>query len=98
MFCFTRINSSQILGPDVSDVDFVAYTSDQDAYAYSGQKCSAQSALFVHKNWAQAGFLDKIKRLATQRSLSNLTLCPVLTVTNERFDATLWSVTFTTYV
>lgn len=66
------------------DVDFVAYTSDQDAYAYSGQKCSAQSALFVHDNWARAGFLDKIRALAQQRSLANLTLCPVLTVPNER--------------
>ncbi len=77
--------AAQILGPDVSDVDFVAFTSDQDAYAYSGQKCSAQSALFVHENWNQAGFLDKIKTLALQRSLSKLTLCPVLTVPNARF-------------
>ncbi len=26
----------KITGPDVSDVDFVAYTCDQDAYALSG--------------------------------------------------------------
>lgn len=32
----------KILGPDVGDVDYVAWQSDQDAYAYSGQKCSAQ--------------------------------------------------------
>jgi hypothetical protein len=27
----------------------VAWTCDQDAYACSGQKCSAQSILFVHE-------------------------------------------------
>lgn len=66
------------------DIDYIAYTSDQDAYAYSGQKCSAQSALFIHENWTRAGFLDKIKALATKRSLEKLTAVPVLTVTNER--------------
>ena len=71
----------------MSDVDFVAYTSDQDAYAYSGQKCSAQSALFVHRNWSEAGFLDKIKNLAEKRTLADLTLCPVLTVPNKRCGA-----------
>jgi 1-pyrroline-5-carboxylate dehydrogenase len=38
----------KILGPDVNDVDYVAWVSDQDAYAASGQKCSAQSIMFVH--------------------------------------------------
>lgn len=32
----------KILGPDVGDVEYVAWQSDQDAFAYSGQKCSAQ--------------------------------------------------------
>lgn len=45
----------KVLGPDVSDVDYVAWQSDQDAYACSGQKCSAQSILFMHENWANAG-------------------------------------------
>lgn len=31
----------KILGPDVIEFDYVAYQSDQDAYAFSGQKCSA---------------------------------------------------------
>lgn len=74
----------QVLGPDVHDMDFVAYTCDQDAYAFSGQKCSAQSALFVHKNWVKAGILDQIKTLASRRSLHDLTIGPVLTVTNQR--------------
>ena len=38
----------KILGPDVENVDYVAWVSDQDAYAASGQKCSAQSIVFVH--------------------------------------------------
>lgn len=59
----------KILGPDVSNVDYVAWTSDQDAYAASGQKCSAQSIVFVHENWAKAGFVDKIAKLASRRKL-----------------------------
>lgn len=45
----------KILGPDVHDFDYVAWQCDQDAYACSGQKCSAQSMLFMHNNWAEAG-------------------------------------------
>lgn len=30
-------------------VDYVAWVCDQDAYACSGQKCSAQSMLFMHE-------------------------------------------------
>ena len=45
----------KILGPDVANLDYIAWQCDQDAYACSGQKCSAQSLLFMHKNWAQAG-------------------------------------------
>ncbi|ETV85058.1 hypothetical protein H257_02935 [Aphanomyces astaci] len=74
----------KILGPDVSDVDYVAWVSDQDAYACSGQKCSAQSILFYHKNWAKAGIEDKLKTLASRRQLDDLTIGPVLTVTTKR--------------
>ena len=45
----------KVLGPDVAEPDYVAWQCDQDAYACSGQKCSAQSILFVHENWAAAG-------------------------------------------
>ncbi|CAK74069.1 unnamed protein product (macronuclear) [Paramecium tetraurelia] len=79
----------KILGPDVIEFDYVAYQSDQDAYAFSGQKCSAQSILFAHKNWVQAGILDKIKLLAEQRSLQNLTICPILTWNNQRIQTHL---------
>ena len=45
----------KILGPDVRDLDYVAWQCDQDAYACSGQKCSAQSLLMAHTNYMQAG-------------------------------------------
>ena len=45
----------KVLGPDVHDPDYIAWQCDQDAYACSGQKCSAQSILFQHSNWVQAG-------------------------------------------
>ena len=79
----------KILGPDVSDMEYVAYTSDQDAYAHTGQKCSAQSMMFVHKNWTQAGLLDRLRYLASRRKLDDLTVGPVLShTTREILDHT----------
>ena len=76
----------KILGPDVGDVDYVAWQCDQDAYAATGQKCSAQSVLFVHTNWHKHGLLDKLKKQAERRSLNDLTVGPILTWTNERIE------------
>ena len=59
----------KILGPDVLNPDYVAWTSDQDAYAATGQKCSAQSILFAHENWVKAGIYDKLKAQAAKRKL-----------------------------
>jgi len=73
----------KILGPDVHNVDYVAWQCDQDAYAASGQKCSAQSILFMHQNYANAGLLQKIKANAEARSLDELTVGPVLTHTTK---------------
>ena len=73
----------KILGPDVSNVDYIAWQCDQDAYASSGQKCSAQSILFAHKNWIDAGILQKIEENALKRSLQDLTVGPTLTVTTQ---------------
>ncbi|KAH7388388.1 hypothetical protein KP509_16G073500 [Ceratopteris richardii] len=73
----------KILGPDVQEEDYVAWVCDQDAYACSGQKCSAQSILFMHKNWG-ASFLEKLNNLAKRRKLEDLTVGPVLTVTTDR--------------
>ena len=80
----------KVLGPDCPPagaagrealLDYVAYVSDQDAYACSGQKCSAQSLLVAHSSWVQAGLLERIARLAARRRLADLTVGPVLTWT-----------------
>lgn len=63
--------------------EYVAWVCDQDAYACSGQKCSAQSMLFVHRNWVKAGLLDNLAKLAARRKLDDLTIGPVLTWTTE---------------
>lgn len=73
----------KILGPDVQEVDYVAWVCDQDAYACSGQKCSAQSILFMHENWSSSSLISKLKELAARRKLEDLTIGPVLTVTTE---------------
>jgi 1-pyrroline-5-carboxylate dehydrogenase len=73
----------KIFGPDVGNVDYAAWVCDQDAYAFSGQKCSAQSLLFVHSNWVKAGLIDRMAKLAKRRSLKDLTIGPVLSVTTE---------------
>ncbi|KAL3335557.1 hypothetical protein AABB24_031670 [Solanum stoloniferum] len=73
----------KILGPDVNEVDYVAWVCDQDAYACSGQKCSAESILFMHENWSGSSLLDKMTELAARRKLDDLTIGPVLTVSTE---------------
>ena len=78
----------KVIGPDVGDVDYVAWQNDQDAYASIGQKCSAQSICFVHENWKEAGLVeDKMKSLAEARKLDDLTVGPALTVSTEEFLA-----------
>lgn len=77
----------KVLGPDYKEEyeDWVAYQADQDAYAASGQKCSAQSVLFVHRNWDRKGaLLNKMQTRAEARKLDDLTVGPVLTWTTER--------------
>lgn len=73
----------KVLGPDVQQEDYVAWVCDQDAYACSGQKCSAQSILFMHENWAASPLISKMKQLAERRKLEDLTVGPVLTFTTE---------------
>lgn len=77
----------KILGPDVADVDYVAFVCDADAYAASGQKCSAQSILFAHENWMKAGIEERIRGLAAARRLADLTIGPVLTWTTAQLLA-----------
>ncbi|XP_019464489.1 PREDICTED: delta-1-pyrroline-5-carboxylate dehydrogenase 12A1, mitochondrial-like [Lupinus angustifolius] len=73
----------KILGPDVQQEDYIAWVCDQDAYACSGQKCSAQSLLFIHENWSQTSLISKLKDLAERRKLEDLTVGPVLTFTTD---------------
>ena len=81
----------KILGPDGpgDEVEFVAWQCDQDAYAFSGQKCSAQSMMFVHDNWAtpEVDIVGRIGKLAEQRNLEDLTCTPVLTWSTDKFLA-----------
>ena len=78
----------KVIGPDFDPawVDYVAWQSDEDAYNASGQKCSAQSILFVHDNWVDA-LLPKLASLAERRKIENLTLGPVLTWDNAAIKA-----------
>ena len=77
----------KIIGPDFDAhwLDYVAWQCDEDAYNATGQKCSAQSALFVHDNWADQ-LLPKLGPLAARRSLDDLTVGPVLSWTNEQIQ------------
>ena len=43
-----------------------------------------QSILFMHENYASAGLENKLKTLASQRKLENLTIGPVLTWSTEQ--------------
>jgi len=78
----------KVIGPDYQPdwLDYVAWQSDEDAYNASGQKCSAQSILFVHENWSEA-LLPRLKSLAERRKLDNLTLGPVLSWNNQEIQA-----------
>jgi len=73
----------KVLGPDVQHVDYVAWQCDQDSYAMSGQKCSAQSCLFMHENWKNTDFLERMKVNASKRNIDDLTIGPVLTLTTK---------------
>lgn len=77
----------KIIGKDVPEehLEYVAWQSDQDAYAASGQKCSAQSLLFVHK-WHSIILEAKLRRLAKRRSLSNLSVGSLLSITNKQIQ------------
>ena len=77
----------KVIGPDYDEawLDYVAWQADEDAYNAAGQKCSAQSILLVHDNWADA-LLPKLAELAGRRNLEGLTTGPVLTWTNEQIQ------------
>jgi len=74
----------KILGPDPASIDYVVWQSDQDAYAATGQKCSAQSMLVCHENWMQLDIIGQLRDKAAGRSLEELTIGPVLTWSTEQ--------------
>jgi len=76
----------KILGPDYSPewLEYIAHQSDQDAYAASGQKCSAQSLLAWHNNWPRETLIAALQRMAQRRSLQDLTIGPVLSWTTRQ--------------
>jgi 1-pyrroline-5-carboxylate dehydrogenase len=78
----------KIIGPDFDErwADYVAWQSDEDAYNAAGQKCSAQSILFVHDNWVDA-LLPKLEALAGRRNLDDLTVGPVLSWTDKQIQS-----------
>lgn len=75
----------KIIGPDYDSKwsEHVAWQCDEDAYNASGQKCSAQSILFMHKNWEQ-DLVPRLIDLASKRKLKDLDIGPVLTWTNPQ--------------
>ena len=77
----------KVLGPDYDEtwLDYVAWQSDEDAYNAAGQKCSAQSVLFVHDNWAEP-LVPKLRELAARRNLDDLTNGPVLSWNNKQIQ------------
>lgn len=78
----------KVIGPDFDAawLDYVAWQCDEDAYNAAGQKCSAQSALFVHDNWADK-LLPRLGHLAARRRLDDLSIGPVLSWTNDQIKA-----------
>ena len=76
----------KIIGPDILDIESIANISDNDAYNCSGQKCSAQSILFIHNEWKNTDFIDRITKLAEKRNIKDLTIGPTLSIDNKHFN------------
>lgn len=62
---------------------------DHDAFAYSGQKCSAQSIMFAHSSWLKRGLISKFKDLSAKRTIEDLTVGPVLSWNNAQLKQAL---------
>jgi 1-pyrroline-5-carboxylate dehydrogenase len=76
----------KITGPDVIDLDYVAYICDRDSFSLSGQKCSAQRILFTHENWVKQGLIEQFVNKAKERRFESLTIVPVFTWTNQKLN------------
>ena len=60
------------------DEDLVYNISTKDAYSFSGQKCSAQSLLFIDESWDLDDFKFKLKKLAYQQTMG-----PIITLNSD---------------
>ena len=76
--------------PSQKTIEGVALNCDKDAYAASGQKCSAQSILFIDAwNWGPGrtgGLIERVRNLAAKRNLGDLSVGPVLTWDNQQIQ------------
>jgi 1-pyrroline-5-carboxylate dehydrogenase len=59
---------------------------DHDSYALSGQKCSAESLLFIHENWNKSDLYSRLKDKVKKRSVNDLTICPILSWNNKKIQ------------
>ena len=66
------------------EIDYIAWQAENDMFGNTGQKCSAQSIMFVHQNWLNTNFLDLIKSQAEKRSIKDQTSGPVMTWTDSQ--------------
>ena len=53
-------------------------TCNHDSYTYSGQKCSAQSILFIHKSWNLKKFQNVLEKLSKEVNMG-----PLLSLNND---------------
>jgi len=59
---------------------------EQDAFGFSGQKCSSQSLLFAHDSWLKRGVLLHMKHASAKRNFDDLSIGPVMTWNNQRIS------------
>ena len=60
------------------DNDIIYDISTKDAYSFSGQKCSAQSLLFIDDSWNLEKFRENLKKRANKETMG-----PILTLTSD---------------
>ncbi len=66
----------KIIGPNKDiDPNIVYKTCTKDAYSFSGQKCSAQSLLFIHKSWDLNSFRKNLEEYASKETMG-----PIITL------------------
>lgn len=70
----------------VANIEQFASQIDQDAFATSGQKCSALRMLVIDESLEEKGLLLKVKELAAKRTFANGLIVPLLSVTNEQAE------------